>query len=172
MTALKFDAKVSASAAEALEPHVRPLYDRPGARRLAIVEFAHTERIQPAPGSEKEPAVKVRITHLEIPNADQEGTIREAQRALYLQRTATGTLQEDGELELSEQTLRLTGGMLHAIEAARLKAGLAHWLTYIHRVVQGPDLTVSEMRHELDQVAAGLTTALRPARDNSSDDDA
>ncbi|MEO3978832.1 hypothetical protein [Streptomyces sp. CAU 1734] len=169
MTQLKFDARVSASAAEALEPHVRPVYDVPGARRMAIVEFAHTERTQPAPGSEKEPAVKCRITHLEIPNADQEGAIREAQRALFVQRTAAGTLDDEGEMELSEQTLRLTGGLLHAIEAARLKASVQHWHSYVSRLVHRPELTLTELRHELDQIAGGLKTALVPERGDHSD---
>lgn len=169
MTALKFDARVSASAQEALESHVRPLYDQPGGRRMAIVEFAHIERTQPAPGSEKEPVVRVRITGLEVPNQDQEGSVREAQRALYLQRTASGTIEEDGQLELSQQTLRLTGGMLHAIEVARLRAALAHWSAYARRVVHTPNLVDTEIRHELQTIAEGLTTALAGARPDGDD---
>ncbi|WP_435600799.1 hypothetical protein [Streptomyces sp. C10-9-1] len=172
MTQMKFDAKVSASAQEALEQHVRPMYDNPGGRRLAIVEFAHTERTQPAPGSEKEPVVKVRITGLEIPHADQEGYVREAQRYLHLQRTARGTLDDDGQLELDEGTLRLTGGQLAYIETARLRAGLAHWAQYARRVLHAPGLTATEMQHELKAISDGLRSTLdgalpddRPAAD-------
>ncbi|WP_327377953.1 hypothetical protein OG393_30750 [Streptomyces sp. NBC_01216] len=169
MTQLKFDAKVSASAAEALEPHTRPVYENPGARRLFIGEFAHTERTQPAPGSEKEPTAKVRITHLEIPNQDQEGYVREALRFLHLQRTARGTLDDDGQLELDEHTLRLTGGQLAYIETARLKAGLSQWASYARRALHASDLTVSEIHHELKTIADGLTATLSGVREDGGE---
>ncbi|MET9081386.1 hypothetical protein ABZX77_05695 [Streptomyces sp. NPDC004237] len=164
MTQLKFDAKVSASAQEALEPHVRPVYATPAARRLFIGEFAAIERTEPAPGSEKEASVKVRIVSLELPTEQQEGAIREALRYLYLQRTARGTLDDEtGQLELDEATLRLTGGQLAFIESARLRAALRHWANYARQVVHGPDLTMSEVRHELQAVADGLKAALEGA---------
>ncbi|WP_432169124.1 hypothetical protein [Streptomyces sp. 1222.5] len=170
MTQLKFDAKVSASAQEALEPHVRPLYDQPGGRRMAIIEFAAIERTEPAPGTEKEPSVKVRITGLELPNREQEPAVREAQRFLHLQRTARGTFDDDGQLELSDSTLRLTGGMLAYLETARLRAGLEHWREYAQRLVRGPDLTVTEMRHEMQALSDGLTAILHTARDHDGED--
>lgn len=169
MTQLKFDARVSASAQEALEPHVRPMYDQPGSRRMAIVEFAHIERMEPAPGTEKEPSVKVRIVGLELPTREQEGAVREAQRFLHLQRTARGTLDDEGQLELSESTLRLTGGMLAYLETARLRAGLAHWREYAQRIVHGPDLTVTEVRHEMQALAEGLSAVLNTATDHGDD---
>ncbi|WDO09905.1 hypothetical protein ME763_31950 [Streptomyces murinus] len=170
MTQLKFDAKVSASAQEALEPHVRPVYDTPASRRLFIGEFAAIERTEPAPGTEKEPSVKVRIVHLELPNQEQEGSIREALRFLHLQRTARGTFDDDGQLELSDSTLRLTGGQLAWIETARLRAGLAHWRERAARLVHMTDLTMSEIRHELQALADGLTATLNTARDHDTDD--
>ncbi|MFJ6841417.1 hypothetical protein ACIQRE_01970 [Streptomyces griseoluteus] len=170
MTQLKFDGKVSASAQEALEPHVRPLYNQPGGRRMAIIEFAAIERIEPAPGTEKEPSVKVRIVGLELPNQEQEGTVREAQRFLHLQRTAKGTLDGDGQLELSDSTLRLTGGMLAYLETARLRAGLAHWREYALRLMRGPDLTVTEMRHEMQALSDGLTALLNTAGSHDEED--
>ncbi|MDX2749587.1 hypothetical protein PV413_03530 [Streptomyces scabiei] len=171
MTQLKFDAKVSASAQEALEAHVRPMYDQPGSRRMAIIEFAAIERVEPAPGTEKEPSVRVRIVGLELPNREQEGAVREAQRFLHLQRTARGTFDDDGQLELSESTLRLTGGMLAYLETARLRAGLAHWRDYAHRLVHGPDLTITEVRHEMQALAEGLTAILNTAHDHPDGDD-
>lgn len=171
MTQLKFDAKVSASAQEALEPHVRPMYDQPGAHRLAIIEFAAIERTEPAPGTEKEPSVKVRIIGLELPNREQEGTVREAQRFLHLQRTARGTFDDDGQLELTDSTLRLTGGMLAYLETARLRAGLEHWREYARRLVHGPDLTVTEVRHEMQALADGLTALLNTAAAHDDGED-
>jgi hypothetical protein len=168
VTQLKFDAKVSASAQEALEPHVRPVYAAPAARRLFIGEFAAIERTEPAPGSEKEASVRVRIVSLELPNEAQEGYVREALRFLHLQRTARGTLDDDGHLELDESTLRLTGSQLAYLETARLRAGLAHWASYARRVLHTPNITVTEALHEMKTVADGLTAALDGAR---GDDD-
>lgn len=169
MTQLKFDAKVSASAQEALEPHIRPVYDVPAAGRLFIGEFRAIERTEPAPGTEKEASVKVRIISLEIPNEGQEGYVREALRFLHLQRTARGTLDDDGQLELDESTLRLTGGQLAYLETARLRAGLNHWESYARRVLHTPQLTVTEAMHELKTVADGLRAALDGALGDSSD---
>lgn len=164
MTQLKFDAKVSASAQEALEPHIRAVYDVPASRRLFIGEFAAIERTEPAPGTEKEASVKVRIVSLELPNEGQEGYVREALRFLHLQRTARGTLDDDGLVELDESTLRLTGGQLAYLETARLRAGLDHWASYARRVLHTPNLTVTEVLHELKTVADGLGAVLDGAR--------
>jgi len=169
VTQLKFDAKVSASAQEALEPHIRPVYATPAARRLFIGEFAAIERTEPAPGSEKEASVKVRIVSLELPNESQEGYVREALRFLHLQRTARGTLDDDGQLELDESTLRLTGGHLSYLETARLRAALGHWSSYARRVLHTSNLTVSEVMHELKTVADGLTAGLDGASSDSDD---
>lgn len=164
MIAVKLDTKISATASAALEPHVTALYAKPGMRLMGIIELAHVERTQPAPDSDKTPSVKVKITHLEIPNTEQEGAVREAQRALCLQRTAIGTLTADGQIELSQETLRLTGGLLTDIECARLRAALKHWADYAARVAGAGGLTISEIRHELDTVADGLHAALHNAQ--------
>jgi hypothetical protein len=169
VTQLKFDPKVSASAQEALEPHVRPVYATPASRRLFIGEFAAIERIEPAPGSEKEASVKVRIVSLELPNESQEGYVREALRFLHLQRTARGTLDDDGQLELDESTLRLTGGQLAYLETARLRAGLQHWASYARRVLHTNGLTVSEVLHEMKTIADGLTSTLDGALGDSGE---
>lgn len=135
MTALKITNKPTAAAMAALEPHIQRLYDAPGIRVMAVVELAHAERVQVAPGGDKTPSVSMKLTACEVPTREQEGVIREAQRALYLQRTAHGTLDEDGQITLDEETLKLTAGMLMSIEAARLRAGLDHWANYARRVV-------------------------------------
>ena len=163
MTKLKIQGAPGSAAKDALEPHLARIYGRPGIRVMAIVELAHVERTQPAPDSDKDASVTMRISHLEVPNDQQEGAVREAQRALFLHRTAHGTLDDAGHLELSQDTVRLTGGMLHAVEVARLRAGLAHWVKYMRRVVDGPDLTLSEVRHELDTIADGLDATLTGA---------
>lgn len=169
MTNLKIEAKPAASAAEALEPHVRRLYDQPGLHLMFIGELVHVERTQPAPGTDKLPVVKVRIIHVEIPNAEQEPLLREAQRALFMHRTASGTLQDDGQLELHPDTLRLLAGHLHAEEAARLRVQLQHWERYARRSSTSPSPSMSEVREELRTVADGLHAALYGAATSDTD---
>lgn len=169
MTTVKLDSKTSANAAAGLEPWVSGLYATPGKRIVGVIELAHVERTQPAPDADKEPSVKLRITHLEIANPDQENALRDAMSALHLHRTAYGTLDEDGTFQLSERSLAQTGGMLHAIEAARLRAGLMHWREVLLHVLTIPAATATELRHEIDLVTQGLKTLLRAV---DADDDA
>jgi hypothetical protein len=160
VTTLKIQGRPAAVAQQGIEPYIDRLYAVPGARVVGVIELAHIERPQPAPDADKQASVTLKITHLEIAGAEQEGIVREAQRALYLQRTASGTLTDLGEVELSEESLKLTGGLLHAVETARLRAGMAHWVDYIRRCVTNDKLTLGEMRHELDTVADGMAAVL------------
>jgi hypothetical protein len=98
MTKIRFDSKVSASAADALTPLAGTLYAALGTHRVAVMELASVERNDLADDEDKEPYVKVRVVHLEVANEEQEETLRQALRALRLHRTATGTLDEDGEV--------------------------------------------------------------------------
>jgi hypothetical protein len=165
---LKLDGTPSTAAMGALEAHVAALYAKPGARLMGIVELAHIERVQPAPEADKDPSVKVKVTQLEIPNSEQVDAIREAQRALYISRTARGTLDEDHQLALAKQTIDLLGGSLAFRDVARLNAGLRTWVDYVTRVCTNEKLTAGELRHELDAIRDGLT-ALLQARDFDPD---
>jgi hypothetical protein len=169
MTDIKIQGQLTAGASEALAEHARALYDKPGSTRLGVIELRSDWNKAPAPGSETKPVVNLRIAGLEIAGRDQEGALREAQRTLYLQRTARGTLDEDGQLQLSQDTLKLTAGILADIETARLRAALNHWTLEINKVVHSAILTDGEIRHELDRIARGLTVALHPARDEAVD---
>ncbi|WP_213452865.1 hypothetical protein [Rhizomonospora bruguierae] len=162
MTVIKLDTKPATNAALALERHAQRLYARPGVRIVGVCELAHVERTQPAPDEDKEPTVKLRVVHLEVANPEQEDSLRQAMEALYLHRSAQGTLGEDGDIELSERTIKLTSGLLHAVEAARRRTAVAHWASYARRALGVPNLATSEIRHELDAVATGLEMVLSP----------
>lgn len=162
MTSIKITGTPTAAAKSALEPHVKRIYDRPGVHVMAIVELLHFERLQPAPNSDAEAVVRMKIVGCEVPNEEQEPAVRAAQSALFLARTARGTLDEEGMLNLDEDTLRLTAGRLLDVEAARLRAGLAHWTRYAERIAtQASKFSTTEMAHELQAVADGLTSVLR-----------
>lgn len=169
MTQIKLDDKPGASALLALEPHAQQLYARPGVRIIGIAELAHVERTQPAPDEDKEPSVKLRVAALEIANAEQEDVLRQAMNALYRHRTAYGTLNEHGEVAVADSVLKSTAGLLDAIEAARMRVAVRHWADQCRRALAVQAITVTEMRHELDAIAAGLEQVLRP--DGGRDDD-
>lgn len=165
MTALQLDSKMTTAAKGAIEPLIGQLYATPGMRIVGVIELAHLERTQVAPGGDKEEKVKVRITALEIANEKQEDALRQAMRALHLHRTAYGTVTEDADVELSERTLEMTGGLLHAIEAARLRSACLHWEQYARKVLAVKEPTTTELLHELAAVADGLGAVLRSVRE-------
>lgn len=164
MTEIKIEGKLPSSAGEAIGEHARPLYDRLGSTRMVIAELRASHRVTPGPGEDKKPTVSLRIAAMEVANKDQEDYIRKAQQALYLARTARGTLTGDGQIELSDDTVRLLGDSLAYEEAARLRAGLEHWATEMARVAATPTLLDGEIRHEVERIKKGLQDVLHPAR--------
>lgn len=173
MTTAKIEGKPAAAAAAGLEPWIQPLYQVPGRRVIGVVELRHAERTQVAPDEGKEQSVKLRITHLEIARPEQEEPVREALRALYLHRTAYGTLDEDtGQLELAQSTLEAVAGQLHALEAARLRAALKHWLSIArktHDAAGKDDASLAALRYDLGVIADGLAEALYATEDGEAD---
>ncbi|WP_433465725.1 hypothetical protein [Spirillospora sp. CA-128828] len=160
MPDIKIEGKIGGNAADAIEPHAKALYDRPGVRVVAVVELAHSERTQPAPDSEKNASVKLRISGLELPSKEQAETVREVMQALHFQRTAAGTLEEDGSITLTQPTLDMAVTMLSGQEVARLRAGLGHWERYASKAARDPNLSQTQLAKELRIVAQGLSSVL------------
>jgi hypothetical protein len=156
MTTLKIQGRPSASAAAALQPHVQAMYDRVGTPWIAIVELAQSERTEPAPTTDKDRSVQMRIIGAEVATDDHAGTVREVMRALYVMRTATGTLTEEDDVALSRQTLADVGTIVQLQAIARLSAGITHWADYLGRVASSSKLTIGELRHEVDAVRDGM----------------
>jgi hypothetical protein len=160
MTAVKIDPKLSANASLGIEEHTGRLYSKPGMRILAVVELAHVERTQPAPDEDKEPSVKLGIKHLEVARGGRaEEAVRRALHALYTIRTASGTLDGDGEVQLSERTLGDTGGDVFAVSAARMQVASERWARYAAQVAANTQLTLEQLRNELRQISKGLGAA-------------
>jgi hypothetical protein len=129
---------------------------------MAVVELRAVERSEPAADEDKEQSVKVRISHLEIANTEQEETLRRVLGALNLHRTAYGTLTEEGDIELSASTLERAAGEVNAIEAARLNTAIDRWTEYGRRALGQPKVTLTELRKEFDSVIRGLQAAVDP----------
>lgn len=166
MTKIKLDSKMGGPAAAAVEPLAQTIYAKPGVRIVGIVELAHTSRTEPAPDEDAEPEVKLAIKHLELARGGQHDEwVRKAMRALYLQRTAQGTLGDEYEVELSERTLAQTADLLQGVEVARLRTVVSSWGTYAERAARGQTLTVSQYQEELAIIGKALQGALRWASD-------
>ncbi|WP_405991067.1 hypothetical protein [Streptomyces sp. NBC_00986] len=75
----------------------RGLFEAPGARIVAVVEFASTTYTGHAVGEDKDPQVKLRVKLAEVAvEGDQIRRLREVMRAMYRQRKMNGTLDEIG----------------------------------------------------------------------------
>jgi hypothetical protein len=158
MPQVKFATKPGSGAEASLEPYAASLYARNGARFAAVAELHVIERVEPAPDSEGRASVKLAVSALEIANVDQEPAVREALAALYMIRTADGTLTGEHDVELSERTLAQTGGEVTAVEASRLRLVVRHWATYAGKALDDAE-TVSALREELKTIREGLRAA-------------
>ncbi|MFD9282761.1 hypothetical protein ACFWD7_36805 [Streptomyces mirabilis] len=75
----------------------RGLFEAPGARIVAVVEFVSTTYTGHAKGEDKDPQVKLRVKLAEVATeGDQIRQLREVMRAMYRQRKMNGTLDEIG----------------------------------------------------------------------------
>lgn len=170
MTKIKLDSAYPVTVGDALAPYTTALLDAARAgkdKRILIVgELAPVERTEPVATSDKEPVLKLGLSAAEIPHADQDEAVREVMRALYLQRTATGTLDEEGQVQLTKQAVRVAGGQVAQLAAARYRAALQQWAKQARAAVHA-NLSASEMWHEMERIAAGLAAALE---DDEEDD--
>lgn len=158
---LKLASAMAANALEAVEDLIQPIYGRPGMRMLAVVELAHVERTQPAPDEDKEASVTVGVKHLEVARGDQAEALRKAMRALYVQRTARGTLDEQlDELQLSKDTLEGVGDDLALAETARLRAAMKLHADTLQRLRIG-SFSDKDLRKQLDKLHNLVTTTLQ-----------
>jgi thioredoxin-like negative regulator of GroEL len=159
VTTAKIVSKLGANAEAGLEPFVPGLYATPGRRVVGVVEFRHIERTEVVADAGKIPSVSLAITALEIANTHVEDPVRELMSALHLQRSASGTLTESGDLRLSENTIRRTGGLVASIENARLAAATRTFADIARRAASDPDPVV--LRDALRLIAKGLEAAER-----------
>jgi hypothetical protein len=99
---VKFDSKVLTDVAEALEPFATEMFKQRAGRWMAVVEFGHVERTEPGPDEDKNPAVKIRVTSIEVAGDEvTRGRLRGVQREMYDRRTSGGTLFAHDEDEVA-----------------------------------------------------------------------
>lgn len=161
MTKMKLDYRLQGQASEALAAHVDRIYRDPGSVFLAIVEFRHSERIEYA-DEDAEPSVKCRVASMEVASSgEQEDQVRALLRALFLRRTAQGTLDDAGEVKLSKQTITSAAGVVGGAEIARLRGALGWVAATLHEATSNTDLRDADLRKALGKIEARLAAALR-----------
>lgn len=152
MTQVKLNYQLK-DVSDALAPHVERIFES----RLpfvAVVEFKPSQRVEELDEG-KEDSVRCRAINMEIARGSQENNLREAMRALWVQRSAQGTLDEDSdELELSQQTLDNLGGLVAGEEVARLRVVLQQMLEQADAIAGDVELRADDVRLKLGKVTA------------------
>lgn len=163
MTVVKIGGALAAAAADSLGRCADWLYANPNGRIVGVVELGHLERVEPAPGTERKKIVTLRMETLEVAApGDQEDVLRRAAQAMYLIRTASGTLDPEGEVEMGETTLQQTVVDVNAREAARLSIATRELAARARSALRTSNPSVTELRHELQAIADGLFKVLNP----------
>lgn len=156
---------VGGNRSESLDLHAARLYETPRPV-MAVVELIPVDRVVPVDGgSEKDPVIRLRIEALEVaPAGGGESTLRDVHRALYLIRTANGTLDADDDTQTAQQTLELAAGLVAEHEAARLRVVLDVLIDRANGVLSHPKHRESDVRRLL----AELLVKAEKARDTGA----
>lgn len=144
-----------------IDLYAQRLYDNPGMAVMAVVELRHVDRVDPAEGvSTKDPRVNLRIEALEVaPAGSTEDTLRDVERALYLARTANGTLGSEDEIAFAEQTLEYAAGLVGGHETARLRVVLDWVLTQVEKICDNDKHRDADRRRLLREALAKASAA-------------
>lgn len=156
MTQMKFLYKLTGQPAEAVAGVVDRIYGNPGSSFMAVVEFKRKRAVEDEEDGQDN-SVLCRVAGLEVGSqGSQENTLREIQRALYLARTAEGTIGANDDIQLARQTVELASGLVQGEEIARLSAGLDHWAGVARDLASNTGLREMDIRKQLGELAAGL----------------
>lgn len=160
MTQMKFSYQLGQAAAEAVSEIVDHVYATKGSTFMAVVEFVRKKTLEEE-DPDKENTVWVGVGALAIGAGEQANLLREVQRALYLQRTARGTLDQANELRLAKQTLKDAQGLVSGEEVARLSAWIRLIRDELAAVTADETLDARALRKAADAVVDRASAALR-----------
>ncbi len=132
---------------DSLDKYAPALYERPHSV-MADVELMPVDRVTPVDAdSKKDPLVRLMIRSLEVaPGGGAESTLRDVHRALYVTRTANGTLGSEDELAGAEQTLEHAGAVLAEHEAVRMRLVLDVLIDSVAGVIAHPKHRDTDVR--------------------------
>ncbi len=157
---MKLSIKGMASAAsDGLEGHVRRIFDNQSARVVFVGELEHVQRVEPGPASTVEPSVSVRLSRLEVPSHAQQEPIRELLQALYLIRTAPGTLDEaSGAVSLDGAAAKVSEAVsvTYVSEALDARVVLRHVHTALADMFSPGQMDVTKLRRRAKKIHTAL----------------
>lgn len=146
-------ARIRGAVSDAIDAQIRRLRDQPGCRVVGVVEVERYQVNQPD-DAETEPTVLLRLSQLELAKGtDQEAQLRLAMQALHLHRTAGGTLTEDGDVELAQNTLDNLPDLVSAFESARLRAAFEALVDRVTGLAKNTRHNDGDLRRELKKLA-------------------
>lgn len=151
--ALSGGSRVRGAVGDAIESQIGKLRTKPGCRLVGVVEIERYQVNQPD-DAETEPTVLLRLSQLELARStDQDSLLRNAMMALNLHRTAGGTLTEDGDVELAQNTLDKLPELVSTHESARLRAAFEYLVDRITGLSKNNAHNDGTLRRELKKLA-------------------
>jgi hypothetical protein len=170
VTQLKLDSKLGGNAVIPLIPLVTKLYNDLGTHVMVIAELASVERTEPANAEDRKPSVKIAIKAIEVAHGEQDEQLRKAMRALYVHRSATGTIDEHFDMHLAQDVIENLGEVVSLAETARLRAALDLIADNLMRIGLA-DLTIQRVREQIGNLHRTAKAALewQPAEAKSAD---
>lgn len=143
---------VPADPGHAIEAQINRLRAKPGCRVVGIVEIERYQVNKPD-DADADPTVLLRISDLEIAKGEQEALLRSAMTALHLHRTAGGTLTEDADIELAQNTLDKLPDLVATYESARLRAAFEALVNRVTGLAKNTRHNDGDLRRELKKLA-------------------
>lgn len=128
---------------------------------MAVLELVPEERVVPLDAAaEKDATLKYGFGPVEVALTPEiEGVLRDVHRAMFITRTANGTLTTEDEVKLSEQTLTLAADLMASHEAARVRVVLDWLLNTVDKVLGNDKLRPADVKLEIGRAVAKATAA-------------
>lgn len=151
---VQLDGRTTGQNSDTLDLQGARLWQNPGRPVLLVGEFIESERTSPRQGLNKPDRIKMSLEHCEVAlNPEQEHILRNALKALYAQRTATGTFDElSGGFEFDQQVLEHLDGGLDASEAVRCRGALEALLKSLQILGRRSDGDFASLRREVKKL--------------------
>lgn len=145
-------ARIRGAVADAIDAQIAKLRAKPGCTVVGVVEIERFQVNQPD-DADTDPTVLLRLSQLELAKGEQEALLRQAMLALHMHRTAGGTLTEDADVELAQQTLDKLPDLVSTFESARLRAAFEALVDRISGLAKNTRHNDGDLRRELKKLA-------------------
>ena len=144
--------RVRATAGDAIDAQIARLRAKPGCKVVGVVEIERYQVNQPD-DADTDPTVLLRLSQLELAKGEQEALLRQAMLALHLHRTAGGTLTEDADISLAQDTLDKLPDLVSTYESARLRAAFEALVDRVTGLAKNTRHNDGDLRRELKKLA-------------------